>query len=225
MALIKGMGTCLIMGGDGLPCGKQIQEGEAIGTVTGGFNDKMPLTGHKKCADAYHYRVQQSERAKREAQVKLMNQSGPGGPVDPTTATDALVGGSIPLEKPEPELHIQTITAGLPPGSNYLGDLPEDATPDEAVAYAEQPYSPAFDREAEAEKNRERMSSFPRQVATAKTGYLAGLVADSIPTVDAKDGRVVLTSGSQVLRLDPDDSDDLRELIAINANRARRQLR
>lgn len=124
MSSIQGMGPCGIPKADNYPCGKQIQEGESIGTVTtpGG-----PVTGHKKCADMFYMRKQASERQEREAMVKKYNQQGPGGAMDTANPQD-LVMGSIPLDKPEVPANFTP-----PPGVNFIGDLPMDASPDDAV--------------------------------------------------------------------------------------------
>lgn len=104
-----GLGKCFIPDDEGTPCGHQIEQGEAIGTVMlpGG-----PAVGHKRCIGAFYMRQQQKEREQREKMVKLAKQSGPGGPVDMSTAEDAIENSS-PLVKPEekPTLEITGVSA------------------------------------------------------------------------------------------------------------------
>jgi len=96
-ASIRGIGLCMIPNDQGVPCGRQVAEGESIGTVLSGG----PQVGHKKCADAFHARRQAEERQKRSEMVKIGKQQGPGGDIgDPSTYPDALASGSYPLEKP-----------------------------------------------------------------------------------------------------------------------------
>jgi hypothetical protein len=144
MAADQGMGNCLIPGADGLPCGKQINEGEAIGTIVLGG----PRVGHKKCSDAYHARVQEAEREKRLNMVKRLDQGGPGGAVVYSSERDAIM-GSIPLDhKPGdplppdvPQPHDgpdPSLLSGLAAAAGVanIANVPMDATPDEAVAMA-----------------------------------------------------------------------------------------
>lgn len=106
MAEVKGLGVCMIPTSTGKPCGKQIQQGEPIGTITNA--QRTPIVGHKKCAEAYEMRT-----------MKLGKQGGPGGAIDDSSYSDALV-GSIPLEKPAQSLE----EVQMPPGVKSLADLP-----------------------------------------------------------------------------------------------------
>jgi len=140
----------------GVICGKQIQEGEAIGTVI--ING--PVVGHKKCADGFHTRKQQSEREARHNMVKRYDQGGAGGPIDYNSERDGIQ-GSLPLEKPEPaesRAEAVVVSASLKgsggmqsqvqstpdlasitraAGVHNIADVPLDATPTEAVEIAE----------------------------------------------------------------------------------------
>lgn len=93
----KGLGTCLIQQADNTVCGKQIEEGEPIGTI---MSPSGPLVGHRNCAAAHYARKMQTEREKRDEMVKIARQSGPGGAVDMSTAEDAIE-NSTPLVKPD----------------------------------------------------------------------------------------------------------------------------
>lgn len=116
---IKGLGVCLIPGEDGTPCGRQIEEGEPIGTVIHGG----PQVGHKRCANAFYIRKQDEERQKREDMVKIGKQQGPGGSIgDPATYPDALASGSVPLEKKAEE--DKPVTSAPPTG------VPDSSPPD-----------------------------------------------------------------------------------------------
>lgn len=109
MAIIKGLGLCLL-------CGSQIEEGEPINTVVlpGG-----PVIGHSRCVTGFHM------RKREEDMVKIARQQGPGGPVDMTQAEDAVM-GSIPLEKPEkPEETVEP----EPVGTSGTGDLGASVAP------------------------------------------------------------------------------------------------
>lgn len=148
MSADKGLGNCLIPLENGAFCGKQITEGEPIGTIV--LNG--PRVGHKKCADAYHWRKQQAERAKRENMVKRIDQAGPGGAVDSSTERDAVM-GSLPLEKPEPPAFGASVQAGPPrdlaslaaaAGVTPISDVPMDVTPAEAATLKAQPPTPSF---------------------------------------------------------------------------------
>jgi len=137
----------------GVICGKQIGEGEAIGTVI--ING--PVVGHKKCADGFHARKQQSEREARHKMVKRYDQGGAGGPIDYNSERDGIQ-GSLPLEKPEPAAESKAeavvVSASLKgsggmqstpdlasitraAGVHSIADVPLDASPDEAVEIAE----------------------------------------------------------------------------------------
>ena len=122
MAVVQGMGVCLIPT-DGIPCGRQIEEGEPIGTLALPFGGTV--VGHKACVDGY---TAQKEQEKDDTMVKRVDQAGPGGPVDMTKATDALV-GSVPLEqgssKEDPVKQALRVTQGV--ADTFVGDQP---TPD-----------------------------------------------------------------------------------------------
>lgn len=121
MATIQGRGLCEIPNEEGLPCASQIQDGEAHGSV---YVNKRYLQGHKRCADSFYSRKASRESNERmTGMVQRMNQDGPGGAVDFPGARDALETGAVPVETPEP-------------AAAMLADLPMDATPEEAVAYA-----------------------------------------------------------------------------------------
>lgn len=92
MALVEGMGTCLVPKDTGVPCASQIQQGEPIRTISLPFGGTV--VGHKACVDAYDARKNQE---KEDDMVKRVDQSGPGGAVDMTQARDATM-GSLPLE-------------------------------------------------------------------------------------------------------------------------------
>lgn len=113
------MGSCLIPKENGSYCGKQIQEGEPIGTIGLG-TPPQPVIGHKACADDYERRA--------EATVKIGRQQGPGGPIgDPSGYDDALAFGSVPLEKPEsPEPAPELNQVRMPEGVRPLSELPMD---------------------------------------------------------------------------------------------------
>lgn len=125
MAEIKGMGACLVPNDEGKPCGRQIAEGEPIGTVMAASG---PIVGHRKCADAFHARKQQQERESRNSMVKDIKQAGAGGPLDFAGAKDTIM-GSIPLEKSpnsSSDLNELTKAAGIP----SIADVPmEDEMP------------------------------------------------------------------------------------------------
>lgn len=108
MAEVKGLGVCMVPTSTGRPCGKQIHQGESIGTIIN--EHRTPIVGHKKCAEAYETRT-----------MKLGKQGGPGGAIDDSSYSDALV-GSIPLEKPAKSLE----EVQMPPGVKSLADLPFD---------------------------------------------------------------------------------------------------
>lgn len=118
MALVEGMGKCLIQQDNGMPCGRQIQPGEPIGTVIAGFA-AGPIVGHKACADAY-----QARQNKEKQVVKIGRQGGPGGSIgDPSQYEDALAFGSVPLEKPDARVP-DLASIPMPEGVRPLTDLP-----------------------------------------------------------------------------------------------------
>jgi hypothetical protein len=115
MTSTQGMGSCLIPTlwsaehSCWLPCGRQIEDGESIGTV---LSFAGPLVGHRDCADAFE------KRERNEKMVRIGRQQGAGGPMPgPEQYKDGIM-GSIPLEKPpEP-------TGDLPPGVTSVADVP-----------------------------------------------------------------------------------------------------
>ena len=54
MAIVEGIGTCLIPKDSGVPCGTQIEQGEPIRTIQLQFGGAV--VGHKACVDAYEAR-------------------------------------------------------------------------------------------------------------------------------------------------------------------------
>jgi hypothetical protein len=203
MALVKGMGACLIAKDTGLPCGGQIQEGEAIGTV---ISPGGPLIGHKKCADDFHARKAAAEREKRSSVVQKMTQNGPGGPVDPRTATDMLASGSVPLEKvpgrplEKPENPISA-PGNIEGAVAFIGDLPEEASPDEAVAFVgggtswgNQPtmtLSPTFADDLTAEEADELERHRQHLLANRRAAF-AGIHAIAVDLSNIPEGATVL---------------------------------
>lgn len=115
MAYDKGLGSCLIQQENGLPCGRQIAEGEAINTVVTPFGG--PIVGHKKCADGYNLRKQQEKDM-----VKIGQQSGPGGPVEPSKFKDGIA-QSIPLEQSRREVPEMP---PMPQGVRPITEVPFD---------------------------------------------------------------------------------------------------
>jgi hypothetical protein len=132
MANVAGMGKCTIPGEENdYPCGKQIQEGEPIGTVMIG---SQALVGHKKCADNFYARKAAAERKVRNSMVKKLNQDGPQGPVDFAHPTDLVQGATTVTT--EPKGYDDPRDAAKAAGAHFLGDLPMDATPDDAYRIA-----------------------------------------------------------------------------------------
>jgi hypothetical protein len=115
MSADRGMGSCLIAGANGIPCGLQIEEGAPIGTV---MSPGGPLVGHKDCAAAY-------EQRKREQMVKIGRQQGPGGAIPGPEQYKEGIQGSIPLEKPEEPPHLSPV----PPGAESLEQPPMAGDP------------------------------------------------------------------------------------------------
>lgn len=112
MSSDQGMGSCLIQQANGLPCGRQIAEGEPVGTVISGAT---AIVGHKRCADSF------TQRKMEDQVVKIGKQSGAGGPVDVSTFADGVM-HSTPLEtKPgyvAPEL------PPMPAGVRSIAEVP-----------------------------------------------------------------------------------------------------
>lgn len=252
MGSIKGRGPCPIPGENNLPCGRQILEGEPSGTITAGTAfSPHSMAGHKRCADAWYARKQQQERERNMAVVQRINQDGPSGAVNPNTAVDA-VSGSIPLERADaPGLQkaadfvnrlvgppaSSTIVGDMSNGAHFIGDVPEDASPAEAVQYVQaEPLKVVSERSENVYREgnhpqpgpwREDLQVQQRPVMTAQQSYAKGILGDPLPKVDAQAARVVLTElhvrpdGS--LHLDPEDAEDLVALLGVNVSRARRQ--
>lgn len=257
MGSIKGRGPCPIPGENNLPCGRQILEGEPSGTITAGTAfSPHSMAGHKRCADAWYARKQQQERERNMAVVQRINQDGPSGAVNPNTAVDA-VSGSIPLERADaPGLQkaadfvnrlvgpppSSTIVGDMSNGAHFIGDVPEDASPAEAVQYVQaEPLKVVSERSEDIYREgnhpqwedqgppQQGFVEHPRQhpVMTAQQSYAKGILGDPLPKVDAQGARVVLTElhvrpdGS--LHLDPEDAEDLVALLGVNVSRARRQ--
>lgn len=121
MSLVQGVGTCLAPQANGLPCGKQIADGEPIGTIV--IN---PIVGgivvHRHCADAYEARKREKEA------VKLGKQAGPGGPIDPSSFQDALAYGSVPLVPEEKASKEETLEEGKV-SEEVLKEVEQDCSP------------------------------------------------------------------------------------------------
>jgi hypothetical protein len=253
MATIKGAGPCPIPKENGLPCGLQIQEGDPRGTVSmGTAHSPQSVSGHKRCADAYYARKMSQERERNLSMVQRINQDGPGGAVDPSKAFNP-VEGSVPLEKPEPTpMHQADPSAPLPgtpiqgdmsQGAHFIGDVPEDASPGEAVQYAakEQPehlvgvedvarvyglnpqqiyqqgYHPQQSQQGVNLNDIEYQTQRESQpVMTAWQSHAKGILGDPMPKVDVIAARVVLTE----LHVRTDgtlhlDPEDAEDLIAL----------
>jgi hypothetical protein len=229
VAVIRGIGPCAIPGENGLPCGRQVAEGEPVGTIAKGTAfSPLPLVGHRRCADQYYARIQQQEREKNLAMVQRINQSGPGGAIDPTTAFNP-VQGSIPLDKQvkaEPKTQAPgTVIGDLSEGAHFIGDVPEDASPDEAVKYAKgEPIKAVGTWEVtDGLRNELRsMQNIPMGTAPAQAFYNAP-VSDTLPQLDANDGKVIVTLMHLQSQLSLEDAEDLHQILGIQIGRARRQ--
>lgn len=234
MANVKGMGPCGIPGENGLPCGRQIHEGESVGTITVGTAFRpASTTGHKGCADAWYGRKQQQERERNFAMVQRVNQSGPGGAVDFSQGQDA-VEGSIPLQKPEPARQAPgTVIGDMSQGAHFIGDLPEDASPADAVKYAQgEPLKVTEPKDFSQykppgvpflpEPGPRLADPVPQGFAPASAIYNAPL-SNTLPQVDANDGKVVFTLLHLQSQLSIEDAEDLHQILNIQIGRARRQ--
>lgn len=139
---IKGMGSCAIPGENGWPCGRQIAQGESIGTV---IINKQPSVGHKRCADAYTFREMQGTNVVKRADQQADGSVGP--------ERDALGEGSFPLtgaSKPEPAPppNARAQYSQLPAGVVPLAELPFD---DEAPSQKKALHVPLTQREPQAQ--------------------------------------------------------------------------
>jgi hypothetical protein len=114
MSSIKGMGSCVITQENGYPCGRQIGEGEAIGTVV---INGAPYIGHKRCADAYDLRSS-------NGMVKRADQTSPGGAVGPMR--DAVAQDGRPDIADLPQAGPPVSKYQLPDGVKSLSELPYD---------------------------------------------------------------------------------------------------
>lgn len=254
MATVKGMGPCSIPGENNFPCGRQIAEGEPVGTITMGnvFNPQSAI-GHRHCADAWWERKRSAEREQNFAMVKRVNQSQAGGAVNFNEAYDA-VQGSVPLEKKDTvplsptERTGTTIKGDLSQGAHFIGDLPEDATPDQAVQYAtgggttQEQQAPDFSQykppgvpllpHPAPQLAQDFPPSTPRSTlvegqsqlgfAPPQAFYNAPLT-EMLPQVDAADGKVIVTLGHLQAQVDVEDAEDFCQILGIQINRARRQ--
>lgn len=238
MGVVKGAGPCPIPRENGLPCGRQIGEGEPRGTITQGnaFNPQSQ-SGHKHCADAWWERKRAVERERNTAMVQRINQR-PDGAVNPSDAFDP-VQGSVSLDKDDTKEPTRPqIVGDMSQGAHFIGDLPEDAAPEDAVKYAKgEPIkvvkedAPGLQKAADfvsglaGEEPYQRRSSQP--ILTAQQSYARGILGDPLPKVDAQAARVVLAElhvrPDGTLHLDPEDAEDLIALLGVNVNRARRQ--
>lgn len=221
MATIRGMGPCAIPQDNGLPCGRQINEGEPVGTIAKGsaFNP-LPMVGHKRCADAYYQRVQAAEREKNLAMVQRINQAGAGGPVDNSTAFDP-VQGSIPLEKSAVPVTSTTpgqIIGDMSKGAHFIGDVPEGVSPSEAVQYAQgTPLgTPVGQAQMITDPN---LPQLPPGVEMPTREEMASM----LPTLDAWKGKVVIAMPGPMTKVDPTDAEDFIELLKVQIARAKRQ--
>lgn len=136
----KGLGVCLIPTEDDGTCGRQIEEGEPIGTVVlpGG-----PIVGHKRCADGFHQRRQAQEREKR---MKIGKQQGPGGSIgDPSTYPDALAFGSKPLVPEGKEIPPTGVTSSPIVDPTVLATVEKDLTWDRKMAAINEAEQAALD--------------------------------------------------------------------------------
>jgi hypothetical protein len=258
VATIQGMGPCLIPNEHNYPCGRQIGEGEAIGTITTGLGvQAQSYVGHKACADGFYVRKAAQEKEKNLAMVKKMNQ-GPDGSVDPRNATDLVI-GSIPLAKDEKSTNAIPIASTVigdmgAEGAPFLGNLPEGATPAQAVAYAkggEIAHSPGIDQPT-VKASAAMVTDFGSQVLNshlshptpqrAKPELQTGApqptaaqfpgvnmpspeqLVNMLPTVDAFDGLVIIAQPGPVSQVTPEDVEDFIDLLRVQIKRARRQV-
>lgn len=222
----KGLGSCLIPNEQGGVCGRQIQEGEAIGTVM--LRPGGPVIGHKACSDDFHRRKQEAEKQTRMAMVKRVDQGGPGGPINYSSERDALL-GSLPLEKPEPvavqadlrggsELAAEAEGLGAlcaEAGIASLSDLPFEATPAEAVIAVK------------GDAQEEPLPRFVTPISELRLGSTSPRVGGPLPGVDTDGGMVRLHSfqldADGALLLDPQDAEDLMDIINAHIKHAWRQ--
>jgi hypothetical protein len=184
-----------------------------LGTVARGSAYRpASVTGHKRCADDFYARIQNQEREKNFAMVQRINQREDGA-VNPGDAFNP-VQGSIPLEKvekPEDKPTPGTVIGDMSQGAHFLGDLPEDATPTDAVRFAQgEPLSA------------QEKPPVPLGTAPVSAFYSAPLT-DTLPTVDAHEGQVVLTLQHLQSQVTPEDAEDFIEVLKVYASRARRQ--
>lgn len=173
--------------------------------------------------------------------VKRINQSEAGGAVNPHDAFDP-VQGSVPLEKPQatptPSSARPNIIGDLSSGAHFIGDVPEDATPDQAVQYAQgDPVKEKSLGDTGAQMQRRYEEHYRRQpgfvehtqsqVQTAAQSYAKSILGDPLPRVDVTAGRVMFSEfhirPDGTLHLDPEDAEDLIDLLQVNVKRAKRQ--
>lgn len=180
--IVQGMGVCLIPNDKDRPCGKQLQDGEPIGTIVLGG----PIIGHKACADRYELR----KREKKETAMKIGRQQGPGGSIgDPAQYQDALAHGSVPLEKPDaPDLTGLTSTSGsgdlgaavAPVG----GSAEPPVSPEVLATLTQERHTETVDaEEADALRRvREEYAAKRRAIADAPVAHTINIDLSHVPT-------------------------------------------
>lgn len=124
MVATEGMGTCLVQQANGIPCGRPIAEGEAIGTVISA--GAGPIVGHKRCADNFN------QRKREDTMVKIGQQSGAGGPVDVSSFKDGIA-------NPTPLVPVDLATVSMPEGVIPISSVPFD-DPNESLVESYPPH-------------------------------------------------------------------------------------
>jgi len=192
VAVVKGMGPCLIPNAKGFPCGRQINEGAPIGTVIAGIG--APLVGHRECAAAFQQRKQNEQREKvAAAMVKRVDQAGPGGALGPER--DALLGG-IPLAEQIARQEAQKEQANLgeaaaAAGVRSVAEIPFD---DEAGTSAVDPATYTQVHEGlTASEQRELEAYKARLLAKRKPPTTLPELADRVARIESVLGIVGVT--------------------------------
>lgn len=169
--------------------------------------------------------------------VQRINQR-PDGAVNPSDAFDP-VQGSVSLDKDDKKGPTRPqIVGDMSQGAHFIGDVPEDAAPEDAVRYAKGEPIKVVKEEpqqgvsqglhlAEDTGTPYQLQPHSRPILTAQQSYAKGILGDPLPKVDAQAARVVLAElhvrPDGTLHLDPEDAEDLIALLGVNVNRARRQ--